>query len=321
LVGLAIIGATGPSVATAAGAEIQAPEEQLEVTLGRPGPGRYTHRHVLALRVFPLRGVAVVLNETNDFDIENHESVHYAERIPKGPFDGYLDLHFKGLGNFVGEFVPSESPRSSNPKGCSGQSGESASGALEGRVGFRGGGFASWSATRAPTYLKRSFRLRCRKGAAERQRLPKTLFGYVGPGFGFFNHYRYLLEARRKTAHRDLYLSVAKYETRKGGTVDSDATDFEWLPGEIATSRFVARSAHGDARLTASEGGYHPEHAALRPPSPFSGSGVYSRRTHRLTGSLAVEFPGLKLRIGGADTVANLRDEAGLPEKSPSEHL
>jgi len=41
--------------------------------------------------------------------------------------------------------------------------------------------------------------------------------------------------------------------------------------------------------------------------------------THRLTGSLVVGFPGLKLRLGGAHTVANLLDEAGLPEKSPHE--
>jgi hypothetical protein len=41
---------------------------------------------------------------------------------------------------------------------------------------------------------------------------------------------------------------------------------------------------------------------------------------HRLTGTLAVRFPGLKLRVASLHTSANLVDEAGLPEKSPTEN-
>jgi hypothetical protein len=58
----------------------------------------------------------------------------------------------------------------------------------------------------------------------------------------------------------------------------------------------------------------NPEDATPRPPKPFSGIGTYSRATHRLTGSLAVQFAGLKLRLGSADAVANLVDEAGPAE-------
>jgi len=107
----------------------------------------------------------------------------------------------------------------------------------------------------------------------------------------------------------------------KGRVVNFDAATYEHLPGGIAAGRFVHRSVRGDALLEASVGGYHPEHAILRPPKPYSGIGTYSRATRRLTGSMAVQFPGLKIRLVGPRTVANLIDEAGLSERSPSEPL
>jgi hypothetical protein len=311
-----------PAGARAAGTEIQPAEESLEVILEhkRPGslPDLLVGTHVLSLAVYPLRGIAVARTASNNYDIENHTSVKYAERIPKAPFDGHLDLRFKGLGRFVGDFVARETSQDDPPKGCAGPAGTSQIGDLDGSIVFRAGGYAKWSASHAFAFFDRTPRLHCRHGAAKHDRRPKSLFGYVSDGPGSFNHWRYALRARLRRPHRFTELAVFRYESKRP-VVNFDAGTYEWLPGEIATGRFVNRSVPGGAHLEVSRGGYHPEHATLRPPQPYSGVGIYTRATHRLTGSLVVGFPGLKLRLGGVDTVANLLDEAGLPEKSPHE--
>lgn len=313
-----------PSGATAAKTEVQPAEEKLGLILERKRPGSRADVlegiHVLSLQVYPLRGVAVASTASNDYDIENNTSVTYVEQIPKGQFDGHLDLHFKGLGTFVGDFVAWESSTDQARKGCTGPAGISQVGDLEGSIEFRGGGYAEWSTSRAVAFFDRSPRLHCKHGAAHRQPRPKNLFGYIGGGPGSFNGWRYALRAHLERPHRLTELAVFRYE-RGRPVVNFDAGTYEWLPGGIATGRFVNRSVRGGAHLEASHGGYHPEHPTLRPPSPYSGVGIYTRTTHRLTGSLAVQFPGLKLRLGGPHTVANLTDEAGLPEKSPDESL
>lgn len=311
-----------PASASAAKVEVQPEEEQLSLILGhrRPGgaPGLTEATHVLDLEVYPLRGIAVVRTMSNNYDIENNESVAYAEEIPRGPFDGYLDLDFKGLGSFVGDFVPHENSLERKRKGCVGGREASETGDLVGEVEFHGGGFRKWTASRASTFLLRSPRLRCRPGAADRERRPKDLFGYVGGAPGSFSGWRFTLRARLNRPRRLTELAMFGYE-QKHPVTNFDAVTFESLPGGIAVGRFVNRSVVGGDRLEASHGGYHPERATLRPPKPYSGVGIYSRATHRLTGSIAIHFPGLRTRLGSTDTVANLLDERGLPEKSPNE--
>jgi hypothetical protein len=95
--------AASPSGASAAKSEIQPAEEHFGLILEhkRPGsrPDLLEGTHVLFLNVYPLRGIAVASTASNNYDIENNESVVYVEPIPKGMFDGHLDLHFKGLGD------------------------------------------------------------------------------------------------------------------------------------------------------------------------------------------------------------------------------
>jgi hypothetical protein len=314
--------AAPPTGASAAKAEVRPAEEHLGLILEHELPGRLSDSaegtHVLSLDVYPQRGVAVARTASNDYDIGNNNSVAYVERIPTGPFDGYLDLHFKGLGSFVGEFVARETSAEPVPKGCAGPQGASQFGELDGRIEFHGGGYRRWSTSHAIAFLHRSPRLHCHAGAARREPPPKNLFGYIEGSPGSFSGWRYSLRARQRRPRRVTYLAVFRYE-RGSPVVNFDAGTYEWLPGRIATGRFVNRSVRGGAQLEASHGGYHPERATLRPPKPYSGVGVYSRATHRVTGSLAVRFPGLKLRLGSTDTVADLTDEAGLSEKSPTE--
>jgi hypothetical protein len=323
--GTALIAATlafaallAPGASAAAKTETQPAEETLEVNLQHDAHGHeFEGRHVLELRVYPLRGVAVAVTLSNNFDFENHNQVTYVEQIPKGPFDGYLDVHFKGLGTFAGEFVPKESQSEGHvPKGCKGPRPWSAAGSLVGSVAFRGaGGYARWSASTARAYLQRSSPLTCRRGAAEHERKPKTLFGYAQIGPGYFNHWRYELRARRGTRGRLVYFALAEFEGKKP-IVDFDAGVYETLPGGIDVSRAVDRSVRRGSRLQASQGDFRVRRATLRPPPPFSGVGRYSLATRRLKGTIAVEFPGLKLRLGSDETVAELVDEYAPPEKS-----
>jgi hypothetical protein len=313
LAALVLVGVV-PASAEAAKTEVRPADETFTVILQHKRPGSLSYvgegTHVLSLQVYPLRGIAVAHTQSNNYEIENNDSVAYAEQIPKGPFDGYLDLHFKGLGSFVGEFVVRESSAERKKKGCAGPRAISQVGDLEGSIEFHGGGFRKWTASRARAFLNRSPRLHCRPGAADRERRPKSLFGYVGGAPGSFNGWRYSLRARLRRSDRLTELAIFGYAPNRPA-VNFDAGTFEWLPGAIATGRFVNRSVRTGAHLEVSQGGYHPDHATIRPPSPFSGVGTYTRAAHRLTGTFSIGFPGLKLRFGSGVTVAELLDERG----------
>ena len=271
--GLAFAALLAPG-AGAAKTETQPAEERLEVILQHSVHGNDSDaRHVLDLTVYPLRGVAVAVTLSNNFNFENHDQVTYVEQIPKGPFGGYLDVHFRGLGTFAGEFVPRESsPEGHVPKGCKGPRSSSAQGSLVGSASFRGAGdYAHWSASKAEAFLRRSPSLTCRLGAAERERKPKTLFGYAEIGPGYFNHWRYELRARRRTRGRLIYFALAEYEGKKA-LVDFDAGVYETLPGGIDVSRAVDRSVLRGSRFQASQGDFRVKRATLvlRPHSRAS---------------------------------------------------
>lgn len=315
-----------PPAGAAAKTEVQPPEEELEVFLDHPRPSpsgvnTLEGTHVLDLRIFPLRGVAVVSTETNDEEILNKESVNYVERIPKVPFDGHVDLDFEGLGSFVGDFTPAETNRQKRQKNCAGRPYEFVTGSFTGSIDFPGwDGYAGWGATSADAFLERSFELRCHPGAAERVRKPKTLTDYVAPGGGSPANWRYGLRATQRRSRRFTELNVFSYERPHVHGIDLDATTYERLADGIVAGRTIRRAVPLGHQLMVASGSRRPRRAVLRPPAPFSGVGFYSRGTHRLTGSLAVQFPGLRYRLAGSDTVANLVDEAGLPEKKPSEN-
>ncbi len=322
LLALAAICALAAPGASAAKTEVRPAEERFEVFLQHEVHGHdWEGTHVLELTVYPLRGVAVARTQSNNFELENKETVAYAEEIPKGPFDGYLDVEFPGLGSFVGEFVATESGHEGHlPKGCAGSRETSASGSFEGSISFEGsGGYAHWSAKTARAFLQRSTPLRCRKGSPGRERKPKTLLGYTEIGPSFLGPPRYLLRARRRLPHRVTYFEVAGFDNRKPNIAVFDAGTYEYLPGGIAVSRAVDRTVRHGHRLEVSEGGYRPKRATLRPPPPFSGVAHYSRHGHKLTGNLTLKFPGLRLPISGHGTRAELVDEYEYAHRSPSD--
>jgi hypothetical protein len=87
------------------------------------------------------------------------------------------------------------------------------------------------------------------------------------------------------------------------------AVDREWLPGEVATQRWVSRWGVSRARALTVGPGKDPAVVTFHPPAPFFGIGIYHRASHALTGSLGVKFPGLRVRLAKPPLPAVLEDE------------
>jgi hypothetical protein len=87
------------------------------------------------------------------------------------------------------------------------------------------------------------------------------------------------------------------------------AIDREWLPGEVATERWVKKDASLKKTVTLGGDATKPASAIFTPPAPFFGKGTYRRRTGKLTGSLGVSFLGLKLHLTPSPLPATLTDE------------
>ena len=76
-----------PPSGAAAKTEVRPAEETLTVILQHKRSGSLSYvgegTHVLYLEVYPLRGIAVARTESNNYEIENNDSVAYAEQTEK----------------------------------------------------------------------------------------------------------------------------------------------------------------------------------------------------------------------------------------------
>jgi hypothetical protein len=145
LVALVLVGAIAPS-ASAAGAPPDG--EAKEANLLFPSPTNY--RNVLALHLFPAKGVAVVETYEGSRNGGFEGAVSYAIAIPPAPLDGSLDLSFPGLGSIVGTVTP-DKPWTSAARAKLCRSDYPTEGAtFEGQLDFRGaGGYGRWHATKS----------------------------------------------------------------------------------------------------------------------------------------------------------------------------
>jgi hypothetical protein len=296
LVGVALVAAVAASSAAAA-------SERVEIYL--PGPPGHPFRNTLQLKLLPRLGAASVTTMTNGSGFENGGSVAYATRTRKDLHPGRVDVRFPGLGRIVGRVVGDGKPEPRGETGCAATE-VTESGHFLGHLVFRGaGGYRTWRASRAEAVTTRN--PSCREAVP-----PKTLFGYLdetGPRFsggsdGPFS----TLAAGRRSGKRSIQLIAQIYGRGPEETVSFTASDYEWLAGHrIAAIRWMARRGVplGD-HFEIAPGAQRPPSATLRPPAPFSGEAIYSRKGHKLTGDLSVDFLGLKLRIAGAHTIAYL---------------
>ena len=260
------------------------------------------HEHVLALDLYPLKGMAVVDTVIESAGgLEHGRGVAYAMAIPTTPFEGRLDLTFPGLGRFRGTVSPAGGGGSECHDG-------SFDATFRGHVGFRGsGGYESWRATRAEASVTRACNPRAPKAAT-----PEALFQAVqefGPGLsgGWF---RFLGRSR----DHDVNFIAWSDAYRGEGSAQFVAFDREWLPGGVIAQRWVDRPGiPAKHTVEVGPGGDHPATVVFRPPAPFFGTGRYDRRSHTLTGSLGVNFLGRRVRLAHPPLIALLEDEEPRP--------
>jgi hypothetical protein len=306
LLALVLVGTT-PASARATGAPPDG--EAKEVTIYFPRST--SHRKVWELHLFPAKGVAVVDTYDGGEDLlRTSRGVAYAIAIPPAPFDGSLELEFPGLGSVVGTVTPVNAPGSAAQAKRCGRSYPNEGGTFEGHLAFRGaGGYGSWKATKGPAGIL----LAC--GAeSKKENGSDALFGHVaelGPVLSGPAPIR--LFAQGEVRHR-----VVEFIAWAGKDSDIQfvGIDREWLRGEVATERWVKKvaalrneklSLGPDSTEPASSNG--PANATFTPPAPFFGKGTYRRSTGKLTGSLGVNFPGLKLHLTPSPLMAALVDE------------
>jgi hypothetical protein len=300
MVGVLLVGLVAHCGARA-GAAVPAPEK---LTLYVHAPG-HAYRHVLGLTVYAERGVAVVFTDTSDTEVENDRGVTYATRVPKGPFDGRVDVHFPGLGYIVGWLVGVGRPE--GQAACAGSERESGSGHFVGHLAFRGsGGYGTWHATRVSASVTRG----CTAELTDEPK-PKTLFGYLdefGPGFsggsdGPFS----VLDARIPGRKRSAELLALVYGRGPEESVVFTARADEYLGAGVVCERWAKRS--GIPRRDQFEiapGSRRPPSATLKPPAPFSGEATYSRQGQTFLGDLEVHLLGRTVRLAGGSAEASV---------------
>jgi hypothetical protein len=290
---LAVIAAPTTSAAAAEAGKVE------EVSLS-VHPRKHWHKNVLFLAVYPQKGLATVSTVSNEFKLENRRGVAYAVAIPPQPFEGSLDVAVPGLGEFVGT-VDSGRGDAMIAKRCSSGSTRTEPATFEGRIEFRGAGYGSWTATRGEAGITRSCGATTGKPVA-----PKELFSVIG-GIGTMlpgpSSFRFFSRARDSSRE---FVAVGG----RGLRVSMIAVDREWLPGEVATQRWVSRWGVPYANaLTIGPGGDHPTVVTFHPSAPFFGTAVYRRASHSLSGSLGVNFPGLRMQLARPPLPAALEDE------------
>lgn len=274
-----------------------------EVTLYQPNAVGQAHLKSVGLNVFPGLGVAVAFTVESDAESENgspafekDRGVGYAVRIPKGPLDGRLDIHFPGIGRLVGRYSVS------GEGGCSGSKGTE-EGSFRGHIDFRGsGGYGRWTSTHA---------LVSRNCPAE---VPpaKTLLGDAGeygPSFqGGSNGPFSFLQAVDAHGHGTGVIFTAEvYGRGPEETLGFTVSDYEWLHGGMAAMRWASlEGVPREDRLEIAPGGRSPAGATVHPPAPFSGEATYSRKGGKLLGELSVHLPGRTVRIAGPGAEASL---------------
>jgi hypothetical protein len=275
LVAAVVCAAMAPVAAAAA----EAPQEEEGVFLElRP---RKQTRVIVSVNV--TLGVAVVDTEMGSLDwARPHRprgEVEYAVRIPEAPLAGHLDLKVPGVLSIDGELAPS--------------------GSEEG-VEFNGSTHATGG----------NGSLACEAGCLGSH---PSLFAYIENDVPFVvsNHNTQVLHSELKSHGRVGIFQAAhrKEDPRSNFT----ARGLEWLPGNVAAVRTIEVVGAAGAEFKFSSKAEHPGWATVRPPGPFSGRATYrkvatirSPASGKLTGSLAVDIFGVKVRLAGARAKALL---------------
>jgi hypothetical protein len=260
-------------------------------------------QNALSLEIFPAEGVAVARTYYGPH-FEPESGASYSVAIPVAPFDGSLDLDFPGLGEVTGEVTSTETRGAAAEASFCEQRYPSESATFEGQIAFHGAGDPRrWEAETAEASIDPSCGARL-----ERRNGRSSLFHHLdGFGPGFSGDFIRLFANGETQKRRTQFAAVG--DSRGNRSLQLLAFDEEWLPGEIATQRWVKAYASFEKVMHFAQDDDEPSRVTVTPPAPFSGRATYLKRTGKVTGSLAVRFPGLKVRLARPPAEAIFEDE------------
>jgi hypothetical protein len=248
------------------------------------------------VEVHPQLGVAVIKTlmgrSKDDVPRPHNGSVDYAMHIPKGPLEGRLDLEIPGVASIDGEITE-------------GDEGPEFNGSLH----FTGmGGYLSFDADRATGAMLPGVDI-C--GVRECRTSHPDLFEYVYDPLSASNFNTQILTSEKATRGRTSLFQATHYV--RGTASTFKAQTFEWLHHEVAVARTLEVSRAPGEDFKVSSKAERPKSATLRPPAPFSGGAHFERAgsirspaSGKLTGSLAVDIYGVKVRLAGGRVKASL---------------
>jgi hypothetical protein len=248
-------------------------------------------------------------NETGTFASTNY-GAHFEDSLPFGR----LRADFGAIGSLSVRFRPDGKGRlGRESKKCAGRRGGDEYGHFVGRISLRGeGGYFTVHTRRLSGSLTRTFRLRCHVKRRRPIYPPESLREAVVPemvlpGGGGTGGSLASLQIQDQEGSRALAMRVDHFAgQREGATVQLVEREYQ---GKMPVGRSVAIEGTSPGTLLTSLPGEHPKRATLKPPAPFRGEAEYlaeSPTSHRWTGTLAVQFPGLLQPLTGPEFASSL---------------
>jgi hypothetical protein len=247
-------------------------------------------------------------NETGTVVATNY-GAHFEGSLPFGR----IRADFGAIGSLSVRFRPDGKGRlGRESKKCTGRRGGDEYGHFVGRISLRGeGGYFAVHTRRLVGYLTRTFRLRCHVKRRRPSYPPESLREAVvprmllpgGTGAGSL----VTLQVEGEEAGRALDMRVDHFAgQREGASLQLIEREYQ---GKMPIGRGVAVESSPPGTLLTSLPGEGPKRATLKPPAPFSGEAEYlgeSPTSHRWTGTLAVQFPGLLQPLTGPEFASSL---------------
>jgi hypothetical protein len=247
-------------------------------------------------------------DETGTFASTNY-GAHFEGSLPFGR----IRADFGAVGSLSVRFRPDGKGRlGRESKKCTGRRGGDEYGHFVGRISLRGeGGYFTVHTRRLAGSLTRTFRLRCHVKRRRPTYPPESLREAVvprmflpgGTGAGSL----VTLQVESLEGNRALAMRVDHFAgQREGANLQLVEREYQ---GKMPVGRGVTIEGTSPGTLLTSLPGEGPKRATLKPPAPFSGEAEYlgeSPTSHRWTGTLAVQLPGLLQPLTGPEFATSL---------------
>lgn len=300
IVALLVLGPAAP----VARAGVQPPDEHAYLTL-------HSHGWVVEIGLSPSRELALIWTRRGEPELRRSRSAGagYAMHVALPAIGRQLNLRLGRLVRIKGRFVAAETTHHPHQHQCRGPASVVRSGHLIGSVRIRGdGGYLAIDAGSAQMVAYRSFRLRCEYGHANHPWPSQhpSLFDYIGaPTTILASSENIRLHSTLIRGRRAIEFAAMQPTFEESATFRAAA--YEWLPGHLATSRWIEASRFAASNFQLEGPEAHPKSATMTPPAPFAGSAAFTPHKDELRGNLSVDLPGLdRLRLTGSGSYTGL---------------